>query len=116
LRLDALTPLNLAYSCYATSEDEAQSRLLVSTAGGGTLKLMARTKKPTSTAKRTIAAKPASRANGRSASNGIGPIRNKARREKIEALIKRTTKGPGPTPEMEARLKDDAWGKRIVDP
>ncbi len=67
---------------------------------------MATTKKPTATVK------PASGANGRSASNGIGPIRSKARREKIEALIERTTKGPGPTPEMEAALKDDAWGKR----
>jgi len=67
---------------------------------------MATTKKPTATVK------PASGASGRSASNGIGPIRSKARREKIEALIERTTKGPGPTPEMEAALKDDAWGKR----
>ena len=67
---------------------------------------MATTKKPTATVK------PASGANGRSASNGIGPIRSKARREKIEALIERTTNGPGPTPEMEAALKDDAWGKR----
>jgi hypothetical protein len=71
---------------------------------------MATTKKP------KASAKPASRAKGRSASNGIGPIRGKARREAIEALIERTTKGPGPTPEMEARLKDDAWGKRLVDP
>jgi hypothetical protein len=71
---------------------------------------MATTKKRT-----TTAAKPASRANGRSASNGIAPIRGKARREAIEALIELTTKGPGPTPEMEARLKDDAWGK-LPDP
>ncbi len=71
---------------------------------------MATTKKPTATGK------PASRANGRSASYGIAPIRGKARREAIEALIERTTKGPGPTPEMEAALKDDAWGKRLVDP
>jgi hypothetical protein len=42
------------------------------------------------------------------APNGIGPIKSKARREAIEALIERTTKGPGPTPEVEARLKDDA--------
>jgi hypothetical protein len=73
---------------------------------------MATTKKRTTTAKRTIAAKPASRANGRSASNGIGPIRSKARREKIEALIELTTKGPDLSPEEEAALKDDAWGKR----
>jgi len=66
--------------------------------------------------KRTTASKPASRAKGRAAANGIGPIKSKARREAIEALIERTTKGPGPTPEMEARLKDDAWGKRLVDP
>lgn len=69
---------------------------------------MPTTKKPT--------AKPTTRAKGRSASNGIGPIRSKARREAIEALIERTTKGPGPTPEVEAALKDDAWGKRLVDP
>jgi hypothetical protein len=85
---------------------------------------MATTKKRTTTAKRTIAAKPTSRANGRSASNGTGystatspgRIRSKARREKIEALIERTTKGPGLSPEVEAALKDDAWGKRLVDP
>jgi hypothetical protein len=71
---------------------------------------MATTRKP------KAAAKHASASNGRSASNGIGPIRSKARREKIEALIELTTKGPGPTPEMEAALKDDAWGKRLVDP
>jgi hypothetical protein len=64
----------------------------------------------------TSIGKPASRAGGRSASNGIAPIRGKARREAIEALIERTTKGPGPTPEMEAAFKDDAWGKRLVDP
>jgi len=75
---------------------------------------MATTKKRTTKAK--AAAKPASRAKGRAASNGIPPIRGKARREAIEALIERTTKGPGPTPEMEARLKDEAWGKRLVDP
>ncbi|HEY5342209.1 MAG TPA: hypothetical protein VIJ66_00925 [Solirubrobacteraceae bacterium] len=74
------------------------------------------------TKKRTTVAKPASRANGRIPSNGYstatspGRIRSKARREAIEVLIERTTKGPGPTPEMEARLKDDAWGKRLVDP
>jgi hypothetical protein len=91
---------------------------------------MATTNKRTSTAKRTVAtkrtvaAKPTSRVNGRSASNGNGystvtrpgRIRSKARREAIEALIERTTKGPGPTPEVEAALKDDAWGKRLVDP
>ncbi len=77
---------------------------------------MATTKKRTTIAKRATVAKPASRADGRSASNGIGPIKSKARREAIEALIERTTKGPGPTPEVEAALKDDAWGKRLVDP
>jgi hypothetical protein len=64
------------------------------------------------TKKRTTTAKPASRANGGSTSNGIGPIRSKARREKIEALIERTTKGPELSPEEEAALKDDAWGRR----
>jgi hypothetical protein len=72
----------------------------------------------------TTAAKPASRSNGRSASNGTGystatspgRIRSKARREKIEALIERTTKDKGLSPEVEAYLKDDAWGKRLVDP
>jgi hypothetical protein len=68
------------------------------------------------TKKRTTTAKPAPRTNGRSASNGIPPIRGKARREAIEALIERTTKGPGPTSGVEAALKDDAWGKRLVDP
>jgi hypothetical protein len=76
----------------------------------GTLSVMATTKKPKGSAK------PASRANGRSASNGIGPIRSKARREAIEALIERTTKPKGLSPEVEAALKDDAWGKRLVDP
>lgn len=74
------------------------------------------------TKKRTTTSKPTSRSNGRSASNGYstatkpGRIRSKARREKIEALIERTTKGPGLSPEMEATLKDEAWGKRLVDP
>jgi hypothetical protein len=68
------------------------------------------------TKKRTSTAKPASRANGRSASNGIAPIRGKARREAIEALRERTSKPKGLSPELKARLKDDAWGKRLVDP
>lgn len=68
------------------------------------------------TKKRTATAKPASRAKGHSASNGIGPIKSKARREAIEALIERTTKDMGLSPEVKARLKDDAWGKRLVDP
>jgi len=68
------------------------------------------------TKRRTTTAKPASRAGRRAASNGIGPIRSKARRAKIDALIELTTKGPGPTPEMEAALKDDAWGRRLLDP
>lgn len=45
--------------------------------------------------------------------NRIGPIRNKARREKIEALIERTTKDQGLSPEVSATLRDDAWGKRL---
>jgi hypothetical protein len=68
------------------------------------------------TVKKRATPKPASRARSRAASNGVGPIKSKARREAIEALIERTTKGPGPTPEVEAALKDDAWGKRLVDP
>jgi hypothetical protein len=44
---------------------------------------MATTKKRTTTAKRTIAAKPVTRAKSRTASNGTGPIRAKARREKV---------------------------------
>ena len=44
---------------------------------------MATTKKRTTTAKRTIAAKPVTRAKAHSASNGTGPIRAKARREKV---------------------------------
>jgi hypothetical protein len=71
---------------------------------------MATMKKP------KVAAKPASRANSRSASNGIGPIRGKARREAIEALLERTSKDQGLSPEVAATLKDDAWGKRLVDP
>lgn len=50
------------------------------------------------------------------ASNGIAPIRGKARREAIEAFLERTTKDQGLSPELKARLKDDAWGKRLVDP
>ena len=79
-------------------------------AAGGTMDRMAATKKRTSTAK------PASRANGRSASNGVAPIRGKARREAIEALRERTSKPKGLSPEVKAALKDDAWGKRLVDP
>jgi hypothetical protein len=44
--------------------------------------------------------------------NSPGRIRSKARREKIEALIERTTKDQGFSPEVEAALRDDAWGKR----
>ncbi|HEY5344654.1 MAG TPA: hypothetical protein VIJ66_13490 [Solirubrobacteraceae bacterium] len=71
---------------------------------------MATTKKPKATAK------PASRAKGRSASNGIPPIRGKARREAINALREYTSKPKGLSPEVAATLKDDAWGKRLVDP
>jgi len=78
---------------------------------------MATTKKPTTAAKRETAAKPASSANGRPASNGVVPrIRSKAQREAIEAFRKRTSKDLGLSPEVEARFKDDAWGKRLVDP
>jgi hypothetical protein len=83
---------------------------------------MATTKKPTTPAKRTIAAKrttgakPVSRANGSSASNGIPRIRGKARREALEALREYTSKPKGLSPEVAAALKDDAWGKRLVDP
>jgi hypothetical protein len=66
--------------------------------------------------KRTTTSKPASRAKSRSVSNGIPPIRGKARREAIEALIERTTKDQGLSPEVAATLRDDAWGKRLVDP
>jgi hypothetical protein len=71
---------------------------------------MATTKK-----KPAVIAKPVSRANGSSASNGIAPIRGKARREAIEALLERTSKDQGLSPEVAATLKDDAWGKRLVD-
>jgi len=84
---------------------------------------MATTKKRT-----TTAAKPASRTKARPASNGSaasngystatkpGRIRSKARREAIEALLERSSKPKGLSPELKARLKDDAWGKRLVDP
>ncbi len=84
---------------------------------------MATTKKRT-----TAAAKPVSGPDGRTAANGgvasngystatrPGRIRSKARREAIEALIERTTKDKGLSPEVEEALKDDAWGKRLVDP
>jgi len=87
--------------------------VLATTRRIATLSVMATTKKRTT-------AKPASRSNGRSASNGYstatkpGRIRSRARREKIEALIERTTKDQGFSPEVEASFKDDAWGKRIV--
>jgi hypothetical protein len=55
-----------------------------------------------------------SRSRGKVAANGVVPIRGK-RRELIEALIERTTKDQGLSPEMKAHLKDDAWGKRLVD-
>jgi hypothetical protein len=62
--------------------------------------------------KRATATKPVSRAHGRLKSNGLGPIQSKARREQIEALIERTTKDKGLSPEVAATLRDDAWGKR----
>jgi chorismate mutase len=68
------------------------------------------------TKKRTTTSKPAARAKSRSSSNGIPPIRGKARREAIEALREYTSKPKGLSPELKARLKDDAWGKRLVDP
>jgi hypothetical protein len=68
------------------------------------------------TKKRTTTAKPVSGSNGYSTANSPGRIRSKARREKIEALIERTTKDQGFSPEVEASFKDDAWGKRLVDP
>jgi len=71
---------------------------------------MATTKKP------TTSAKPASSANGRPASNGVPRIRGKARREAIEALREYTSKPKGLSPEVSATLRDDAWGKRLVDP
>jgi hypothetical protein len=69
---------------------------------------MVATKKLKATAK--------SGSNGRSVSNGIPPIRGKARREAIEALREYTSKPKGLSPEVAATLKDDAWGKRLVDP
>jgi hypothetical protein len=84
---------------------------------------MAKTKKrPTTAAKPVTRAKARSTSNGSAASNGYstatkpGRIRSKARREAIEALIERTTKDQGLSPEVKAALKDDAWGKRLVDP
>jgi hypothetical protein len=68
------------------------------------------------TKKRTTTAKPASGLNGYSTATRPGRIRSKARREAIEALIARTTKDQGLSPEVAATLKDDAWGKRLVDP
>lgn len=73
---------------------------------------MATTKKRT-----TTAAKLASRAKSRAAANGgIAPIRGKARREAIEAFLEYTSKPKDLSPEVKARLRDDAWGKRLVDP
>ena len=84
---------------------------------------MATTKKRTTTAAKPVTrAKARSTSNGSAASNGYstatkpGRIRSKARREAIEALIERTTKDQGLSPEVKAALKDDAWGKRLVDP
>ncbi len=78
----------------------------------GTMGRMAKTKKRTTKAQ----AKPASGSNGYSTATSPGRIRSKARREQIEALIERTTKDKGLSPEVEAYLKDDAWGKRLIDP
>ncbi len=78
--------------------------------GRGSLGAVATKKKSTTTVK------PGSGANSRSASNGIAPIRGKARREAIEAFREMTSKDMGLSPELKARLKDDAWGKRLVDP
>ena len=66
----------------------------------------------TTTNKPEVTIASASRAHGRSGSNGIRADPVEARREKIEALIELTTKDKGLSPEVEAYLKDDAWGKR----
>lgn len=60
--------------------------------------------------------KSAFRPSGYSTASSPGRIRSRARREKIEALIERTTKDQGFSPEVEASFKDDAWGKHLVDP
>jgi hypothetical protein len=65
----------------------------------------------------TRKAKSASRpTRGYSTANSPGRIGSRARREKIKALIERTTKDQGFSPEVEASFKDDAWGERLVDP
>jgi hypothetical protein len=69
---------------------------------------MATTKKPTTNA--------AARPSGYSTRTSPGRIRSKARREKIEALIEYTSKDLELSPEVSATLRDDAWGKRLVDP
>lgn len=59
-------------------------------------------------------ARPARRGAARRAGGDrVGPIKNRARREKIEALIEYTTKERNYSPEEEAAFKDDAWGKRL---
>jgi hypothetical protein len=77
---------------------------------------VATAKKPASSAKPRAAATSKARSAPRATpvTNGIPPIRGKRRRELIEALIERTTKDQGFSPEMEAHFKDDAWGKRLV--
>ena|ERR1035441_137640 len=84
---------------------------------------MATTKKRTTAAAKPVTrAKPVTGSNGSAASNGYstatkpGRIRSKARREAIEAFRERTSKPLGLSPEVAATLKDDAWGKRLVDP
>jgi hypothetical protein len=101
--------ISILFSLRPGQEDEGATAASAP-AASDILDRMATTKKRTSTAK------PLSRANGRTASNGIAPIRGKARREAIEALLERTSKDQGLSPEVAATLKDDAWGKRLVDP
>ncbi len=84
--------------------------------GGRRVRTPPATRRERETKKRTTTAKPASGSNGYSTATRPGRIRSKARREAIEALVEYTTKERHYSPEEEAAFKDDAWGKRLVDP
>ncbi len=85
-------------------------------AASASLAAMATAAKRTTTKKLKGASKAPSKSRGRPMANGIGPIKSRPRREAIEALIEYTTKDKELSPEVEATLKDDAWGKRLVNP
>lgn len=76
---------------------------------------MAKTKKRMTTAKRTIAVKPASRANGRSASNGGRPVRSKVSRKRAVTSALASVRAEGLDPHLAQPLLDRWASNAITD-